>query len=212
MLHAGHFAMRHLSSFILSFVTLTASTLFVGASPLSVVAATAVTYFSTASIMKLIQKKKVLQQFQLTKTEYNHIREQLQLAQNRLNTLQKQFLRIRSVASFKHINELSRTSKRIINMVKKDPRRFYNAEQFFYAHLESAVTLVEKYSMLNTQPLKDPEIKMALQETTHTLDTVQQLIDDDLKQVLSSDIEHLKLEIDFAKLSANEQKKTLDIE
>ncbi|MEE1130536.1 MAG: 5-bromo-4-chloroindolyl phosphate hydrolysis family protein, partial [Caryophanon sp.] len=130
----------------------------------------------------------------------------------RLNILQKQFLRIRSVASFKHINELSRTSKRIINMVKKDPRRFYNAEQFFYAHLESAVTLVEKYSILNTQPLKDPEIKMALQETTHTLDTVQQLIDDDLKQVLSSDIEHLKLEIDFAKLSANEKKKTLDIE
>ncbi|MEE1130626.1 MAG: hypothetical protein UHX00_03235, partial [Caryophanon sp.] len=79
MLHAGHFVMRHLSSFIVSFVTLTASILFFEPQPLSVVAATVITYFSAASITKFIQKKKVLQQFQLSKEEYKHIREQLQL-------------------------------------------------------------------------------------------------------------------------------------
>lgn len=212
MLHAGHFAMRHLSSFIVSFVTLTASILFFDANAFITMATTGVMYVATASTAKFLQKRKVLQTFGLTKTEYDHIAEQLQTAQNRLNTLQKQFLRVRSVASFKHINDISRTSKRIIAMIKKDPRRFYNAEQFFYSHLESAVTLLEKYTMLRAQPLKDSEIKMALQQTAHTLDTVKELIDDDLKHVLATDIEHLKLEIDFANMSVNEQKKTIDVE
>ena len=212
MLHAGHFAMRHLSSFIVSFVALTASILFFDVNAFLTIAAAAIVYVATASTTKFFQKRKVLQAFSLTKTEYDHIAEQLHIAQNRLNTLQKQFLRIRSVASFKHINDISRTSKRIITMVKKDPRRFYNAEQFFYAHLESAVTLVEKYTMLRAQPLKDPDIKMALQQTSHTLDTVQELIEDDLKHVLATDIEHLKLEIDFANMTMTDRKKTLDIE
>lgn len=212
MLHAGHFTMRHLSSFIVSFVTLTASILFFDVNAFATISATVIAYFATASITKFFQKRKILQTFGLTKTEYDHINEQLQTAQARLNTLQKQFLRIRSVSSFKHINDITRTSKRIITMIKKDPRRFYSAEQFFYAHLESAVTLIEKYTMLSAQPLKDSELKMALQQTTHTLNTVQELIDDDLKQVLASDIEHLKLEIDFANMSAEQKKKTIDVE
>ncbi|UZN01054.1 5-bromo-4-chloroindolyl phosphate hydrolysis family protein [Lysinibacillus sp. MHQ-1] len=47
-------------------------------------------------------------------------------------------------------------------MVKTDPRKFYNVEPFFYAHLPSAVELTDKYTMLSRQPVKDKEIQLTL--------------------------------------------------
>lgn len=212
MLHAGHFVMRHTSSFILSFVTLTASILFFDPNAFITIAAMVIVYFGTASTMKFFQKRKQLQAFGLTKTEYDHIEQQLKQAQQHLNNLQKQYLRVRSVTSFKKVLDIGRIAKRIITIVRKDPRRFYAVEQFFYAHLESAVTLTEKYTMLTAQPLKDSDVKMALQQTQHTIDTMYETIELDLKSVLATDIEHLKLEIDFANMAAEQKKKSIEME
>lgn len=212
MLHAGHFVMRHTTSFILSFLALTASILFFDINAFVTLFSMVVVYIGSASLMKTIQKRKQLQLFGLTKAEYHHIEEQLQLAQQRLAALQKQYLRVRSVTSFKKILEIGRIGKRIIATVKKDPRRFYAAEQFFYAHLESAVTLTEKYTLLTSQPLKDAEVKMALQQTQQTIELMHETIEGDLKGVLANDIEHLKIEIDFATSMADQKKKTIDIE
>ena len=38
------------------------------------------------------------------------------------------------------------------------------------------------------------------------------IMEDDLKDVLASDIEHLKMELDFAKLSVNKKEKPLYLE
>lgn len=35
--------------------------------------------------------------------------------------------------------------RKIYSLTKKEPKRFYQAEQFYYSHLDSATELAEKY-------------------------------------------------------------------
>jgi len=92
-------------------------------------------------------------------------------------------------------------SKRIFQIVKTNPRKFYQVESFFYAHLDTAVELTSKYTLLVSQPVKALDVQIALQDTRDTLLELNQVMENDLRQVLSSDIEKLKMELDFAKIS-----------
>lgn len=97
-------------------------------------------------------------------------------------------------------------SRRIINIVNSDPHKFYAVEDFFYAHLPSAVELTDKYTLLTKEQIKGTDIHLALEETRKTLKDLHVTIEEDLKLALQSDIENLKIELDFAKL-ANEKRR-----
>ena len=56
-------------------------------------------------------------------------------------------------------------------------KKFYHVEKFFYAHLDSAVELTSKYAMLVNQPLKDKDIRIALQNTRETLGDVNKQLE-----------------------------------
>ena len=77
--------------------------------------------------------------------------------------------KVRSVQAFKQLHEMNTLSRRILAIVRTNPQKFYHVENFFYAHLDSAVELTSKYAILVNQPLKDKEIQIALQNTRETL-------------------------------------------
>ena len=85
----------------------------------------------------------------ITKEEFKHIETQVLKANKHIQTLSQNYLRVRSVSAFKQLLEMTRISKNIVKIVKTDPRKFYNVEPFFYAHLPSAVELTDKYTMLS---------------------------------------------------------------
>jgi 5-bromo-4-chloroindolyl phosphate hydrolysis protein len=78
------------------------------------------------------------------------------------------------------------------------------AESFFYSHLESAVELTQKYALLVGQPVKDRELKVALQDTRETLHSMSDVLERDLKKVLSTDVEQLRMELDYARLTVDQ--------
>ena len=96
---------------------------------------------------------------------------------------------------------MSSLSRRILNLVRSNPKKFYDVEKFFYAHLDSAVELTSKYALLINQPLKDKELRIALQNTRETLSDVNNQLEQDLRSVLASDIDQLQMEIDFVDIS-----------
>lgn len=65
--------------------------------------------------------------------------------------------------------------------------------------------LTEKYTLLVGQPVKDRNIKIALQDTRETLQSMNRVMENDLKKVLSSDVEQLRLELDYARLAVDKQ-------
>ncbi|MFK2826691.1 5-bromo-4-chloroindolyl phosphate hydrolysis family protein [Bacillus sp. B190/17] len=182
----------------------------IGLSPLPAAAAAAVIggiiYFGIGKYADVRLYKK----YGLTRKEYNFILKNMKEAKQKLNRLKNVFVRVRSISSLKQMIELNRLVRRIFSVVKKEPKRFYEAESFFYSHLDSVVELAEKYALLNSQKLKNSSVKQSLLETKETLDDLTKTLEKDLHKVLAKDIEHLTFELDVAKQSLN-KRKLLDI-
>ena len=201
MIDVKYFIIRHLLSipmFIGSWIGLQSGLgqHFVLAGLLSVCS-----YFVSTQLIKMVQSRTIVSRYGLTMQEFRHIKRQLKEAKEKLKQLNSYYIKVRSVRAFKQLFEMNRLAKRIFNIVKTNPKKFYLVESFFYAHLDTAVELTSKYTMLVSQPVKATEIQIALQDTRETLLELNQVMEQNLHQVLSSDIEHLKMELDFAKIS-----------
>ncbi|GLY11143.1 5-bromo-4-chloroindolyl phosphate hydrolysis family protein [Bacillus badius] len=149
---------------------------------------------------------RLYKKYGLTRKEYNFILENMKEAKQKLGRLKSVFVRVRSLSSLKQLIELNRLVRRIFSVVKKEPKRFYEAESFFYSHLDSVVELAEKYAWLNSQKLKDSSVRQALLETKETLNDLTRTLEKDLHKVLAKDIEHLTFELDVAKQSLSRRR------
>ena len=152
-------------------------------------------------LLTLFTKKRFLKKHGLTRKEYQYIKKNLAEAKPKIYRLHKALLSIRHLPSLKERIEFAKISRKIYMLAKKEPKRFYQAEPFFFSHLDSAVELAEKYVFLTAQPKKTPELEQSLNEAFFTLENLNQLVEQDLYQVLSNDIDKLDFEIDVAKHS-----------
>lgn len=162
-------------------------------------------YTLTNQMIKFIQARLIVKKYDITMPEYRHIQQQLKEAKLKLNQLNGYFIKVRSIRAFKQLFEMNRLAKRIFQIVRTNPKKFYHVESFFYAHLDTAVELTSKYTLLVSQPVKAQDVQIALQQTRETLLQLNDVMERDLRQVLASDIEHLKMELDFAKVSFAKQ-------
>lgn len=137
----------------------------------------------------------------LTRREYRYIKGNLDEARGKVFRLHKSLISIRHVPSIKQRVELIKVSKKIYSLTKKEPKRFFKAEEFYFSHLDSAVELAEKYVFLSKQPKKTPELDQSLHEALWTLEKLNKTVEEDLYKVISNDIEKLDFEIDVAKHS-----------
>ncbi len=157
-----------------------------------------------------ISNIRIRKKYGLTRKEYYYILDQLQEAKSKLSRLQHLFLKVRSLSSLKQMIELNSLVKRIYSVVKKEPKRFYEIEPFFYSHLDSVVELAEKSALLSSKKVKGPDLKKSLLETKETLDDLSKTLESDLRQVLARDIEHLTIELDVAKHHVRRQELPVD--
>jgi 5-bromo-4-chloroindolyl phosphate hydrolysis protein len=91
-------------------------------------------------------------------------------------------------------------------MTMKEPKRFYQAEEFYFSHLDSIVELTEKYSFLSSQPKQNSEMGQSLIETRRTLNELTKVLEEDLYHVISDDLDTLNFEIDVAKHTIKKKK------
>ncbi|CAH0345398.1 5-bromo-4-chloroindolyl phosphate hydrolysis family protein [Bacillus sp. CECT 9360] len=146
-------------------------------------------------------KHRSLKKFGLTRKEYRYIKGNLDEAKQKITRLNKALVSMRDISSIKDRIEFARITRKIYGLTKKEPKRFYKAERFYFTHLDSAVELAEKYVFLSAQPKKDKELKKSLADTRRMLDKIKDSIEEDLYHILSDDIDQLHFEMDVAKHS-----------
>jgi 5-bromo-4-chloroindolyl phosphate hydrolysis protein len=166
--------------------------------------------FLTYWLSSAYSKYRFLKRHQLSIKEYRYISHNLKEAKQKIFRLHKGLLSIRHIPSFTQRVELSRLTRKIYALTKKEPKRFYQAERFYFSHLDSALELTEKYAFLSAQPKKRSDVDQALIETRQTLVELNRLIEKDLYQVISNDIDELYFELDVAKHSINKESKLPD--
>jgi 5-bromo-4-chloroindolyl phosphate hydrolysis protein len=146
-----------------------------------------------------ILNKQYLKENGITRREYKYIRTNLKEAKEKINRLQKAVLRIRNFPDMKQNYEVIKLVNKIYSTTKKEPKRFFKAEQFYFTNLDSIVEITEKYALLHSQPAKTPELKISLKETRLTIDKLTDSLENDLYRVLEEDIDDLQFELDVAK-------------
>ncbi|MEO4054882.1 5-bromo-4-chloroindolyl phosphate hydrolysis family protein [Solibacillus sp. CAU 1738] len=209
MLGTINFISRHAFNFAISFAVLVITVINFDLGIVFVPLLAIGSYYISNKGILMFQRIKKSKELGFTRSEYKHIERQLKMAKDNMNQLTQQYVRVRSIRSFKLLNEISKISRRIINLVQANPRKFYAVEDFFYAHLPSAVQLTDKYTLLTKEQVKGTEIHLALEETRKTLKDLYGTMEDDLKLALASDIENLKIELDFAKLENDKMKERI---
>jgi len=149
--------------------------------------------------MKVGTQSQFLRRNGLTRKEYKLVEENLKEAKQKIHRLQKAFIQIQNLTNAKQNFETLRVIYKIYNITKKEPRRFFLADEFYYSHLESIVELAEKYTFLASQPVKTVDLAKSLRETRDTMDDLVKLIEQDLHSMIEGDINNLNFEIDVAK-------------
>lgn len=162
--------------------------------------------FLTHIVMSLFMTSSFLKKHGLTRKEFRYIQKNLAEANKKIRRLNKSLFSIRDLSSVKQRIDILRIIKKIQKMAAKEPKRFYQAEPFYFSHLDSVVELTEKYSFLSSQPKKSLEINQSLIETRQTLNELSRVLEEDLYQVVSNDVDHLNFEIDVAKHTIKKQK------
>lgn len=210
MLGTMNFLSRHALNFLFSLTIFIFTTFTFDLGVVLVPILTILTYYVSNKSIKMIQKSKKRKLLDLTRSEYKHIEEQIKQARSNINSLTQQYVKVRSIKSFKLINEMTKLSKRIVSIVHNDPKKFYAVEDFFYSHLPSAVQLTDTYTLLTQQQLKDAEVNLALEDTRKTLRDLHVTMESDLRSALESDIENLKIELDYVKLENEKNRKQIE--
>lgn len=149
----------------------------------------------------MIMKTRFLKKHQLKRKEYQYIKKNLVEAKQKIARLHKALLSIKHFPSLKQRVEFVRVTRKIYRLTKNEPRRFYQAERFYFSHLDSALELSEKYVFLSAQPKRTYELDQSLNETRRTLTELIHLVEEDLYEVIADDIDNLNFEIDVAKHS-----------
>ncbi|MBF6633573.1 MAG: 5-bromo-4-chloroindolyl phosphate hydrolysis family protein [Planococcus sp. (in: Bacteria)] len=161
------------------------------------------TYLASNTTIKQVQLSSDSKNLGMTRSEFKNVRNQIKEGKDKIKQLQSNYYKVRSISSFKQLMDMTKIANKIITVVQQNPRKFYLAEPFFYSHLDSAIELTEKYTLLVGQPVKDREMRVALQDTREMLLSLNKVMEQDLKQVLSSDVERLRMELDYAQLAVD---------
>ncbi|WP_128574756.1 5-bromo-4-chloroindolyl phosphate hydrolysis family protein [Bacillus amyloliquefaciens] len=146
-------------------------------------------------------KRLFLKKHRLTRKEYAYIKENLEEAKGKIIRLRRALFRSKSIQMLKQNAEILRITRRIYLLTKQEPKRFYQAERFYYQTLDSVVELTEKYALLSSQPRKNKDLSMSLSETRMTLAELSRRLEEDLHELMKEDIDNLHFELDMAKHS-----------
>lgn len=164
-------------------------------------------YLGGTFTIKQIQINSDVKELGMTRSEYQHIQLQINEANQKIQKLNSLYGKVRSVKAFRQVYELSNMARKVLTIVRNDPKKFYQTEKFFYAHLDSAVELTTKYALLANQQLNDKEVRIALQHTRETITDVAQQLESDLQDALSTDLAELQMELDYVDITMARNKK-----
>ncbi len=201
-----YFFTRHLIAFSVSIVVLITMINISDGQFFLVTIPWILSYWGTVQLGHFFQNKREAEAAGLSRVEYQEIRRHLTEARRKKRQLMFAYRNIRSNYSFQRMNEIVQLTERIIQNVEKDPQKFYYVDTFFYAHLDTAVSIMTTYADLSAEPVRDAHMQIALQEARDKLMDVTALLETDLKRVRATDVERLKLDLDYLDVSLKKRK------
>lgn len=160
------------------------------------------TFYSVKQVQNHLHAK----EHGLSRKEFQFISGNLKEAKDKILRLQRAFVQVRGLGNRRENAKILGTAKRIYANTKKEPWRFYQAEGFYYKHLDSLVEIAEKYAYLSQQQVKSREMNETMRESRHAIIVLGHTVDKDLRVMLRNDVDTLHFELDVAKKTIDKPK------
>ncbi|RAK16599.1 5-bromo-4-chloroindolyl phosphate hydrolysis protein [Anoxybacillus vitaminiphilus] len=158
----------------------------------------------TSAYMKRKEDKIVASD--LFKEEKDYIRSELKEADKKIKRMGRARFKVRSLVIWNHISRIYTASRKILDAVEQDPRRFRAAQSFFITTLDSAVTMIEKYIYLVRQPVRSQEMNEAIRNAEELLRELAASTEQELLRILSDDVFDLDVEVKLLKQALEQPK------
>ncbi|MZP30468.1 hypothetical protein GTO91_12165 [Heliobacterium undosum] len=107
--------------------------------------------------------------------------------------------KVRSLSIWLKVTRLYKIAEQILDITGKDLRQINKAQAFFNHYLDATVTILEKYSLLSSQPISNDEIRDALEKTHTGLQDLVHGYEEQLNNLLAKDLLELDVEVNVLK-------------
>ncbi|WCN37969.1 5-bromo-4-chloroindolyl phosphate hydrolysis family protein [Aneurinibacillus uraniidurans] len=149
---------------------------------------------------------------EISRSDRKYIKQNLRDARRKLKQIRYFQFRLRSFTMWQKISHLYKLARQIIQVVEQQPHKFHQARSFFSAYLDSTLHVLDKYTFLMSQPIRNAEMKETLHKTEQMLNDITAALEQELLQVLSDDVMNLDIELETLRKSIGTARgKTMDM-
>lgn len=138
---------------------------------------------------------------EMSRSDRKYIKQNLREARRKLKQIRRFQFRLRSLVMWQRTSHLYKIARQIIQIVEREPHKFHQARSFFSAYLDSTLHVLDKYTFLMGQPVRNSEMKETLDKTEQMLDDITVALEQELMQVLSDDVMNLDIELETLRKS-----------
>ena len=132
MLSTTNLVVRHLFNFFFSFTSLIIFIVYFDFDFLVtfflMIGIPTVTYFISNKVIYAFQIRKRAKELGFTTDEYKMINKYLSQAREQISKLSSGYIRVRSIKSFRILNDMVKVSRRILNIVQTNPKKFSKSQ------------------------------------------------------------------------------------
>ncbi|ABZ82634.1 conserved hypothetical protein [Heliomicrobium modesticaldum Ice1] len=107
--------------------------------------------------------------------------------------------KVRSLSIWLKVTRLYKIAEQILDITEKDLRQISKVQSFFNHYLDATVTILDKYSLLSSQPISNDEIRNALEKTHAGLQDLIHAYEEQLNKLLAKDLLELEVEVNVLK-------------
>lgn len=156
-------------------------------------------YYVTSTLMRRKFRKMLGSDVMKEKKIYQL--KELRKARLKIYKIGKSRYKIRSVYMWQMVTKIYKTLLKMVAIAQREPERFRSVQSVFNNYLDSLITILDKYTVLSNQQVKNHDILLAIKKTEETLEEISKTLENNMLAILESDVMDLDVELTVLKQS-----------
>lgn len=156
-------------------------------------------YYVTSLVLKRKFRKAI--KVDVNKEKQLYRLKELRHARLKIYKIGKYRYKIRSVYMWQTISKIHKMLQKMVAVAEREPERFRNVQSFFNTYLDSLTMILDKYTVLTNQQVKNQDILLAIKKTEETLEEMAKTLEENMLAILENDVIDLDVELKVLKQS-----------
>lgn len=160
-------------------------------------------YYATTFILR--KKFSKITGPEIKKEQLVYQKKEIREAKVKIHQIGRSRLKIRSVHMWQNVTKIYKMLLKMVSLAEKEPARFRNVQSFLTQYLDSLTMIIDKYTLLISQPVKNQEVLLSIKKAEEALDDMVMSLEKEMLKILENDVLHLDIELELLKKTLDEK-------